>query len=80
MNITPELIEASRTKINMPQYYEPAEVATPKHILFAEFIEKTEWKGLPKLMYYIIMDKEFSVGKAPNGDLGYKVTLKISEP
>lgn len=55
--------------------FEPSEVATPKHILFKEYVEYIQ-KPLPKVMFYIIMDGLFPVAKAPNGDFGYKLKFK----
>ena len=83
MILTPELIEHAKKEINMQHYFVRSEVYTPKHLLFKKFIEGTKWKGLPKLIFYIIMDDLYprSIGKAESGELGYCLELiqKASE-
>jgi hypothetical protein len=78
MVLTAELIEHAKQDVDIKQYFLPSETCTPKHLLFKEFIEGTKWKGLPKVIFYIIMDDEYpqSIGKAVNGDLGYFLKLK----
>jgi hypothetical protein len=78
MVLTPELIEHAKKEVDITQYFQPSEVCTPKHELFKQFIEGTKWKGLPKIIFYILMDDLFpsSIKKAPCGDLGYSLQLK----
>lgn len=77
MVLSPELIEHAEQKVNIATYYDVTDTCTPKHLVYKEFIEKTKWSGLPKLIFYILMDKSFGhlIQKAPNGDLGYCVKL-----
>lgn len=78
MTLSPELIEEVKKQIDVKSLYEECADCTANHILFEEFIEKTEWKGMLKLIFYIIMDETFpnSISKAPNGNLGYCLKLK----
>lgn len=73
MILSPELIEHAKNEVNIQQYFILSETCTPKHLLFKDFTEKTKWKGLPKLIFYILMDETFpkSIAKAPDGNLGY---------
>lgn len=88
MTLTPELISAYETILCNPvdngfsftpidQAFTPSEVATPKHILFEEYAKAANIP-LEKVIFYIVMDKMYSttIAKAPNGDLGYRLTLK----
>lgn len=76
MILTPELIEEAKKEIGIQQYFNIVDVATATHLLFKEFIEKTKWKGLPKIIFYILMDDLFPIAKADDGNLGYKAILK----
>ncbi len=77
MVLSPELIEHAKKEINMQQYFIRSKEFTPKHLLFKKFIEGTKWKGLPKIIFYIIMDELYprSIGKAKCGNLGYSLDL-----
>lgn len=81
MVLSPEIIEHAKKEVNLQQYFARSEKCTPKHLLFKEFIEKTKWKGLPKLIFYILMDELYprSIAKAPNGDLGYLLEI-VAKP
>lgn len=76
MILSPELIEHAKKEVQIEQYFDPSETAIAKHIVFKEFTEITKWKSLPKIIFYILMDELYTVGKAPDGNLGYKVILK----
>jgi hypothetical protein len=76
MVLTPELIEHAKKEVQIEQYFQKSETATAKHILFKEFTEGTKWKGLPKIIFYILMDELYGQAKAADGNLGYLVTLK----
>lgn len=78
MVLTPKLVDHARNMIGIKQYFQPSEVAIPKHILFQEFVEKTKWKGTPKVIFYILMDESFTQSKAPDGNLGYNVSWVTS--
>lgn len=78
MTLTPEVVEYAKKEVGIEQFYEKAETATPKHILFKEFTEQTKWKGLPKVIYYILMDELFPQAKAADGNLGYMAKLKTT--
>ncbi len=58
----------------LAECFQPAEVATPKHLLFEDYKSEVG-QNLPKVFFYIIMDTEYpeTIAKAPNGDLGYKL-------
>ncbi len=75
MNLTPEVIEHAKKEVEIKQYFTPSEQATAKHTLYNEFIQKTKWKGLPKIIFYILMDDLFPIKKASDGNLGYCATL-----
>lgn len=78
MVLSPELIEHAKEEVNIQQYFIVSEVCIPKHLLYKEFTEKTKWKGLPKLIFYILMDDLYpnSISKAADGNLGYCLELK----
>lgn len=61
----------------LAECFEDADVATPKHTLFADYKHEVG-ENLPKVMFYIIMDREYpsKIAKAPNGDLGYLLKFK----
>jgi hypothetical protein len=78
LQLSPQLIEMAKKEIEITQYYEPSEICTANHILFKEFIEKTKWKGVPKIIYYIVMNETYGQPehKDENGNLGYKLKFK----
>ena len=90
MQITPAVIEAHREALTNPKEYniditplkecfEPSETATPAHVLHKQYESRID-RDVPKMIFYIIMDKAYTStkAKAPNGDMGYK--LKITTP
>lgn len=79
MVLTPELIEHAKKEVNIQQYFIQSEICIPKHVLFQKFIENTKWKGLPKLIFYILMDDLYpkSISKATDGKLGYCLELLV---
>ena len=79
MQLTPEVIEMAKKEVAIAQYYTAAQEATAKHLLFGQFTEKTKWKNLPKIIFYILMDELYEVKKAADGNLGYCVTFKTPE-
>jgi len=80
LNLSPDVIEMAKRDVAIEQYYTPANDATPKHVLFKEFVDKTKWKGLPKIVYYILMDELYPIKKAADGNLGYCVTFNVVAP
>lgn len=83
LTLSPGLIDAYKTIMQDPaahgfifrplnECFETSEAATPKHILFKEYVDYID-KPLPKVIFYIVMDALYSTAKAANGDLGYKV-------
>lgn len=80
MILSPELIKHAKNEVNIQQYFIQSETCTPKHLLFQQFIEHTKWKGLPKLIFYILMDETFpkSISKATDGNLGYCLELVVT--
>lgn len=80
MVLSPEVIELAKKEVNIQQYFARSEKCTPKHLLFKEFTEKTKWKGLPKLIFYILMDELYpnSIAKAPDGNLGYCLEIVVT--
>jgi len=77
MVLSPELIERAKSEMQIEQYFQPSDICIPKHELFKQFIEGTKWKGLPKIIFYILMDDIFAsaISKAPCGNLGYSLEL-----
>jgi hypothetical protein len=86
MDLNEESINAYKTILEDPakhgfdfrplsECFEKAEQATPAHLLFKEFLDYIQ-KPLPKVFFYIIMDRLYPKAKAPNGDMGYLVTFK----
>jgi hypothetical protein len=87
MEISEESIAAYQTILTNPaehgftfkpldECFEPADEATPKHILFQQYVDYIN-APLPKFFFYIIMDRKHQQAKAPSGDLGYKLKLAI---
>jgi len=78
MTLTPELIEHAKKELQIEQYFQPSETCIPKHLLFKQFTEGTQWKGFPKIIFYILMDDLFAstISKAPCGNLGYSLKFK----
>ena len=76
MQLTPEIIEMAKKEVAIAQYFTPSEEATAKHLLFKEFVTKTKWSGLPKVVFYLLMDDLYPIKKASDGNLGYCVTFK----
>lgn len=52
-----------------------SEKPTAKHLLYEQYIEKVQ-KNVPKVIFYIIMDEKYSVGKSEDGNLGYFLIIK----
>lgn len=78
MNLTPEVIEMAEKELDVKSIYEPSEKVIANHVLFQNFIDKTQWKGLPKVIYYIVMDNAFGMAqeKDEDGFLGRKLSIK----
>lgn len=78
MNLTPEVVDMAKKEVDIKQYYEPAEECTAQHILFNDFITATKWKGLPKVIFYILLGNAYEppIDKDKDGYLGYKIKLK----
>ena len=94
--LCPESIDAYKTLLTHPadhgltfrplaECFRESDTVTPKHELYATFINYLQ-KPLPKVMFYIIMDELYSslidVEKLPdgtNGNLGYKLAF-IEDP
>lgn len=77
LQLTPEVIAYARKEVDLKSLLKPAEKVTANHILYQQFIEGTKWKGLPKVIFYIIIEQEFgsAMGKDEKGLLGYKLQL-----
>lgn len=82
MNVTPELVEYAKKEIGIAQYIEPADKVTANHILFKHFQERTKWKQVPKIIFYILMQEQYGppYEKDIKGDLGYRLEVKVTEP
>ncbi len=89
MNITQESIAAYKELMTNPnghgltfpslaQIFEETEQATAKHILFQQYINIIK-KPLPKVFFYIIMDKLYQQAKAEDGNIGYCVRGRMAE-
>lgn len=59
----------------LAECFEDSDLATPKHILYKEYIEYIN-KPLPKVFFYLVMDSLYAIGKAPDGCLGYFLKFK----
>lgn len=86
MELTSEAIDAYKTIMENPSQYgfsfRPlvdcfvgSDDATPKHILFNEYLAYIQ-KPLPKVIFYIIMDQLYPQAKAPTGEFGYRIKFK----
>jgi hypothetical protein len=82
MLLTPEVIDMAKKEIPLTEYYNEVETVTAQHILFKLFIEGTLWKGVPKMIFYILLQDFFGPPhlKDKNGDLGYAIQLKNELP
>ena len=85
MILTTEAVDAYQELMTNPQkhgfefpslkdVFEETEGATAKHILFKQYIDLIN-KPLPKIFFYIIMDKLYHTKKASDGNLGYCVKI-----
>ena len=78
MILTPELIAHAKKEVQIEQYLEPQDEVTAQHILFDDFVLKTKWKGLPKIIFYFLLNEIYKppVLKDPKGYLGYPLKVK----
>lgn len=60
----------------LSELFQPAEVSTPRHLLFEQYKEMIG-KPLPKVFFYIVMDEVYAdrIKKAPTGEMGYALKL-----
>lgn len=79
MTLSPEVIEMAEKELDVKSHYIPADEVTANHILYKLFIDGTKWKGVPKLIYYIVMDNTFGMSweKDKDGFLGRRIILKV---
>lgn len=77
LHLTRELIAYAKKEVDLKSLLTPSEKVTANHILFQQFIEGTKWKGLPKVIFYIIVAEEFGAmaGKDEKGFFGYRLQL-----
>lgn len=62
----------------MSECFEISDKVTPKHLLYEQYVQYLQ-KPLPKVMFYIIMDEEYSdlIGKdEESGNIGFRLTFK----
>lgn len=52
----------------------PSDKVIAKHILYNDY-KKAIDRNVPKVVFYIIMDEIFPIGKAEDGNLGYFAEL-----
>lgn len=91
IQLTPELIDRYQSWLtdpkahNLPfealhECFEVADTVTAKHILAEQYIKRINRK-IPKIIIYVIMDREFGEcdGKDENGFLGYDLRLTESK-
>lgn len=87
MNLTPETVAIYEDLLDNPGKYNcsykplkdcfvSCDEAIAKHILFKQYKDYLQ-KPLPKVMFYIIMDKRYQISLAPDGNLGYNVKLSV---
>lgn len=87
IQLSPEAVDAFKKLMTDPkshgldfpplnECFVECEEATPKHILFEQYIDRIK-KPLKKVFFYIIMDELYSdrIAKAPDGNLGYKLKM-----
>jgi hypothetical protein len=87
--MSPLLIEMMRNSLVDPkgnqqdfdpfhECFEKSDIVTAKHILAQQYLKKINRPNIPKLILYIIMDKELGIcnGKDDSGNLGYFLTVK----
>lgn len=77
MTLTPDVIEMAKKEVDLEKFYEPSEECTAQHILFKDFVEATKWKGLPKVIFYILLGEIYGqpIHKDKDGYLGFKIKL-----
>jgi hypothetical protein len=77
MALSPELIEYAKKEVHIVSFFEKSDEVTANHILYQQFIESSKWKGLPKIIFYILMSDVYGQPhlKDKKGLLGY--ALKI---
>lgn len=68
----------AKKEVDLKSLLVESDTVTANHILFKEFIDKTKWKGLPKVIFYIIVAEEFGGlgGKDEKGLFGYRLKIK----
>ena len=81
MYLTPELVAAFKNKLTIDKDFEPAEKDTASHVLYKEWKAFTGYDGIPKLIFYILMDEIYGpTGEVDeSGCLGRKLKLKPKE-
>lgn len=75
LTLTPEVIEYAKKEVDIVQFYEASEICTAQDILYDDFIKNTKWKGLPKVIFYILLGEAYGqpFEKNANGLLGFKI-------
>jgi len=79
MQLTPELIDVVKKEVDLKSMYDQCEEVTAQHILHQQFLEKTRWKGMPKIIFYILLQDAFGqpYRKDEKGDLGFAIQLRV---
>lgn len=77
LNLTPEVVAYAKEQVAIEQFYEQSDTVTAQHVLYNEFIEETKWKGLPKILFYILLNETFGFPNLKDADnnLGYALKL-----
>lgn len=86
MTLTPELVEIYKEILEDPkghglkfsplsECFDASEKVTGANILFQQYVELIK-QDVPKVIFYIMMDKRYPNGKDDYGDLGYFLTIK----
>jgi len=80
LTLTPEVIEYAKNEVKVETHFEASDIVIAQHILYNMFLENTKWKGLPKLIFYILLNQTYGLPhlKDADGYLGY--ALKIINP
>lgn len=88
MTVYPETIDAFKACMEDPSSFgldfpplgeivEASDDITPKHVLYDEYMKAIGGaRNIPKMVFYVIMDDKYPIGKAGDGNLGYKAGIK----
>jgi hypothetical protein len=84
IQLNAQTIDAYKKILDEPETYkvptkkwcdviQESDICTAKHILYNQV--QQYWPNLPKIIFYIISDERFRIGKANDGNLGYFASI-----